>query len=63
MLMAELGKLKDFHKDQLLHWFFYHLSSEDRGKLMKDLPQAYNAACNAEIVVVVHCSDPTRKAG
>lgn len=46
------GKLSDFEKDQLLDWFFFHLSMEDRRRLMQELPQAYNNAMGREIVKV-----------
>ena len=42
-----------FHKDIMLAWFLHHLRSDDRAKLMAELPAAYNdvLACNAVRVV------------
>lgn len=46
-----------FHKDQLLEWFMYNLSMEQRGKLAAELPAAYNSAVGQEVMVVVRKSD------
>jgi len=42
-----------FHKDQILTWFMYHLPMDQRQRLMRDLPAAYNDICGVEIVRVV----------
>jgi hypothetical protein len=49
--------LSYFQRDQLLEFFFHHLSMEDRGKLMNTLPAAYNAWCGREIVRVIQTCD------
>jgi hypothetical protein len=46
-----------FHKDQLLEWFMYHMSMEQRSKLVAELPAAYNSAVGQEVMVVVRKSD------
>jgi hypothetical protein len=44
-------------KEQMLRFFFYNLTSDLRGRLMCELPMAYNAACQKEIVRVRRVSD------
>lgn len=49
--------ISSFHRDQLLEWFMYHMTMEQRGKLVTELPAAYNDACGKEVMVVVRKSD------
>jgi hypothetical protein len=46
--------LTDTQKDQLLAFFAFNLSMEMRGRLMVELPMAYNAWCGREVVRVLH---------
>ena len=58
MIMSNISHtVSQFHKDQLLEWFMYNLSMEQRGKLASELPVAYNDVCGQEVMVVVRKSD------
>lgn len=45
---------------QMLEWFMYHLSQEQREELAGTLPAAYNAWCGSQVVKVVSVKDPER---
>jgi len=55
--MHELRKLNGFEKDILLEWFLHFMPMEQRGKLMRELPQTYNKVCGRDIVEVRRVSD------
>jgi NAD/NADP transhydrogenase alpha subunit len=52
-----LDNVKQVYKDQLLRFFMYYMPMDQREKLMTELPAAYNAVCEREIVKVVRVSD------
>jgi hypothetical protein len=45
--------LTAFQMEQLIHFFGYYMSGEQRDKLMATLPRVYNAWCGRKIVKVV----------
>jgi len=44
-------------KDLLLMQLMYRVKPEERGLLMREIPDAYNAWCGSQIVSVVRVSD------
>ena len=55
-----MADITQHQKDQLLDALMYYLPMDIRQKLMRELPQAYNAWCGREIVRVVPASEPGR---
>lgn len=51
--------MSDQHKDQLLRALMYYLPMDVRGKVIRDVPAAYNAFHGREIVKVVRVEDET----
>lgn len=56
--------ISEHHKDQLLSTLMYHLPMEQRRHLIVEVPQAYNAYCQANggsdpVVEVRRTSDGT----
>ncbi len=44
--------MSNHHKDQLIEALMYYLPMDVRGKIMRDVPAAYNSYCGAEVVRV-----------
>ena len=52
--MPDLSYLE---KDMLIAWFKHHLTVDLRGRLMAEMPQAYNRLHARHIVHVTHIDD------
>ena len=68
--MRNFENLSNHQKDQLLDTLFYYMSQDTRALLMRELPQAYNAAVGREVVTVRYTEEgrgdvrePVRKSG
>lgn len=55
--MANFDRMGDYRKNQLLAFFAHEMSMEQRRKLMRQLPEAYNALVGADVVRVVKNSE------
>lgn len=49
--------MTDHHKNQLLDALMHYLPMDVRGKVMREVPAAYNAYCGSGVVHVVRTSD------
>lgn len=54
--MENIDNMTDHQRRQLLDALMHHLTPETRRKVMREVPQAYNAYCGREIV---HVTTPT----
>jgi hypothetical protein len=52
----------DHQKDQLISSLMYYLPMDIRGKVMREVPDAYNAYCGYTVVEVVRASDGSKPA-
>lgn len=52
-----IADMTDEQKDQMLGFLTHRMEGELRGRLMRALPEAYNAFCGEEIVRVVRAKD------
>ena len=50
--MNRFANLSDHHKNQLLDTLFHYMDQDTRALLMREVPQAYNAAVGREVVTV-----------
>lgn len=53
----DISKLKPYEVQVLIDFFTYTMDQEQRGRLMRELPEIYNKICDKEIVVVGRVSD------
>jgi hypothetical protein len=53
--------MREHHKDQLLDALMYYLPIEVRGKIINEVPAAYNDYHGREIAVVVRADEMTRR--
>jgi hypothetical protein len=51
--MKTTKRIDTFHAEQLVAWFAHHMTMEQRHKLMREMPAAYNGMCGYEVVAVV----------
>lgn len=51
--------MSDHHKTQLIDAFMYYCPMDVRGKLMREVPEAYNAYCGRDVVRVTRVCDGT----
>lgn len=51
----DLAPATDFQKDELLALLFHTMSQETRRRVMLELPQAYNAYVQRDVVKVSYC--------
>jgi hypothetical protein len=49
--MRGVENMTDHQKDQLIVSLMHYLPLDVRGKVMHEVPQAYNAFCGREVVV------------
>lgn len=55
------SELSMYHKDVVIDFFAYVMTQEQRQRLMREHPQAYNALYGARIVDVVRVDDEVPK--
>jgi hypothetical protein len=44
--------MKSWEQAALIEWLAYHITQEQRAKMMADLPGVYNRMCGREVVAV-----------
>lgn len=52
-----LREVSRYHLEQLVNFLFYNMDQPLRGQLMRELPDAYNAAVGYPVVKVVRVKD------
>ena len=57
----QVEKLGTFEKEELLRWFLYKLSLEDRGELMRTYPQHYNKLLGKPLVLTKFAAETVGK--
>lgn len=58
-----MTEMSEMHKDQLIGVLMHYCDQDTRGKLMAEVPSAYNAYCGREVVEVRVTSDARKVPG